>query len=224
MTNTLTTDIKDTIKQIHSLEEAGVDIVRVSCPDEKSTKALKTIIKEVTVPVVADIHFHHKRAIEAAEMGASCLRINPGNIGANERILEVVKAAKDNDCSIRIGVNAGSLDKKLLEKYKEPCPEALVESAQYNIKLLEDNDFFNFKISVKSSDIFLTVKAYKKLSEICNYPLHLGVTEAGGLFTGSIKSSILGLGQLLMEGIGDTIRVSLSSDPVDEVKAGYETT
>ena len=221
MTNTLTTDIKDTIKQIHSLEEAGVDIVRVSCPDEESTKALKTITKEVTVPVVADIHFHHKRAIEAAEMGASCLRINPGNIGANERILEVVKAAKDNDCSIRIGVNAGSLDKKLLEKYKEPCPEALVESAQYNIKLLEDNDFFNFKISVKSSDIFLTVKAYKKLSEICNYPLHLGVTEAGGLFTGSIKYSI-GLGQLLMEGIGDTIRVSLSSDPVDEVKAGYE--
>ena len=221
MTNTLTTDIKATIKQINSLEEAGVDIVRVSCPDEDSTKALKDIIKEVKVPIVADIHFHYKRAIEAAEMGASCLRINPGNIGNNERILEVVKAAKDNNCSIRIGVNAGSLDKNILEKYKEPCPEALVESAQYNIKLLEDNDFFNFKISVKSSDIFLTVKAYKQLSKICNYPLHLGVTEAGGLLTGSIKSSI-GIGQLLMDGIGDTIRVSLSSDPVDEVKTGYE--
>jgi (E)-4-hydroxy-3-methylbut-2-enyl-diphosphate synthase len=221
MTNTLTTDIKATINQIHSLEEAGADIVRVSCPDEDSTKALKSIVKEVKVPIVADIHFHYKRAIEAAEMGANCLRINPGNIGANERVLEVVKAAKDNNCSIRIGVNAGSLDKDLLEKYKEPCPEALVESAEHNIKLLEDNDFFNFKISVKSSDIFLTVKAYKQLSEICNYPLHLGVTEAGGLLTGSIKSSI-GIGQLLMNGIGDTIRVSLSSDPVDEVKAGYE--
>ena len=221
MTNTLTTDIKGTINQIHSLEDAGADIVRVSCPDEESTKALKEIIKEVTVPIVADIHFHYKRAIEAAEMGASCLRINPGNIGDKQRILEVVKAAKTNNCSIRIGVNAGSLEKNLLEKYKEPCPEALVESAQHNIKLLEDNDFFNFKISVKSSDIFLTVKAYKKLSQICNYPLHLGVTEAGGLFTGSIKSSI-GIGQLLMDGIGDTIRVSLSSDPVDEVKAGFE--
>ena len=221
MTNTLTTDIKKTISQIHSLEEAGADIVRVSCPDEESTKALKSIVKEVSVPIVADIHFHYKRAIEAAKMGASCLRINPGNIGNNERILEVIKAAKDNNCSMRIGVNAGSLEKNLLEKYKEPCPEALVESAQNNIKLLEDNDFFNFKISVKSSDIFLTVKSYKKLSEICNYPLHLGVTEAGGLFTGSIKSSI-GIGQLLMEGIGDTIRVSLSSDPVDEIKAGFE--
>ncbi len=221
MTNTLTTNVKETINQIHSLEEAGADIVRVSCPDEQSTKALKKIIKEVSVPIVADIHFHYKRAIEAAEMGASCLRINPGNIGDNKRILDVVRAAKDNNCSIRIGVNAGSLDKKLLEKYKEPCPEALVESAQNNIKLLEDNDFFNFKISVKSSDIFLTVKAYKKLSEICNYPLHLGITEAGGLFTGSIKSSI-GIGQLLMQGIGDTIRVSLSSDPIDEIKAGFE--
>ncbi len=221
MTNTLTTNIKETIKQIHSLEDAGADIVRVSCPDEDSTKSLKEIVKEVNVPIVADIHFHYKRAIEAAEMGASCLRINPGNIGSKERVLEVVKAAKENNCSIRIGVNAGSLDKKLLEKYKEPCPEALVESAQYNIKLFEDNNFFNFKISVKSSDIFLTVKAYKKLSEICDYPLHLGVTEAGGLLTGSIKSSI-GIGQLLMDGIGDTIRVSLSSDPVDEVKAGYE--
>ncbi len=221
MTNTLTTDIKGTINQIHSLEEAGADIVRVSCPDEKSTKALKDIVKEVSVPIVADIHFHYKRAIEAAEMGASCLRINPGNIGTSQRIQEIIKAAKDNDCSIRIGVNAGSLDKNLLEKYKEPCPEALVESAIHNIKLLEDNDFFNFKISVKSSDIFLTVKAYQELSKKCSYPLHLGVTEAGGLFTGSIKSSI-GIGQLLMEGIGDTIRVSLSSDPVDEIKAGYE--
>ena len=221
MTNTLTTDIKETIKQIHSLEEAGADIVRVSCPDEDSTKALKSIVAGVNIPIVADIHFHYQRAIEAAKMGASCLRINPGNIGSNERVLEVIKAAKDNNCSIRIGVNAGSLDKNLLEKYKEPCPEALVESAMNNIKLLEDNDFFNFKISVKSSDVFLTVKAYKKLSKVCDYPLHLGVTEAGGLFTGSIKSSI-GIGQLLMDGIGDTIRVSLSSDPVDEIKAGYE--
>ena len=221
MTNTLTTDIKKTIAQINSLDEAGADIVRVSCPDQKSAYALKEITKEVRVPIVADIHFHYKRAIEAAKMGASCLRINPGNIGSKERVLDVVKAAKDFNCSIRIGVNAGSLDKDLLEKYKEPCPEALVESAKYNIQLLEDNDFFNFKISVKSSDIFLTVKAYKKLSEICNYPLHLGVTEAGGLLTGSIKSSI-GIGQLLMNGIGDTIRVSLSSDPIDEVKAGYE--
>ena len=221
MTNTLTTDIKGTIDQINSLEKAGADIVRVSCPDEGSTKSLKKIVREVNVPIVADIHFHYKRAIEAAEMGASCLRINPGNIGSKDRILEVVKAAKNNNCSIRIGVNAGSLDKSLLEKYKEPCPDALVESAAYNIKLLEDNNFFNFKISVKSSDIFLTVKAYRKLSKICNYPLHLGVSEAGGLLTGSIKSSI-GIGQLLMEGIGDTIRVSLSSDPVDEIKAGYE--
>ncbi|MEC7143649.1 MAG: flavodoxin-dependent (E)-4-hydroxy-3-methylbut-2-enyl-diphosphate synthase [Pseudomonadota bacterium] len=221
MTNTLTTNIKETINQINSLEKAGADIVRVSCPDEGSTQSLKKIVKEVNVPLVADIHFHHKRAIEAAKMGASCLRINPGNIGNKDRIVEVIKAAKDYNCSIRIGVNAGSLDKSLLEKYKEPCPEALVESAEYNIKLLEDNSFFNFKISVKSSDIFLTVKAYRRLSEICDYPLHLGVTEAGGLLTGSIKSSI-GIGQLLMEGIGDTIRVSLSSDPVDEIKAGYE--
>ena len=221
MTNTITSDVKSTVKQILSLEEAGADIVRVSCPDESSTKALKHIVKEVKAPIVADIHFHYKRAIEAAEMGASCLRINPGNIGSRDRVLEVVKAAKNNNCSIRVGVNAGSLDKSLLEKYKEPCPEALVESAKYNIKLLEDNEFFNFKISVKSSDIFLTVKAYKKLSEICDYPLHLGVTEAGSLFTGSIKSSI-GIGQLLMDGIGDTIRVSLSSDPVDEIKAGFE--
>ncbi len=221
MTNTLTTDVKNTITQIKQLEEAGADIVRVSCPDENSTKSLKEIIKNVEAPIVADIHFHYRRAIEAAKMGASCLRINPGNIGSKERVLEVVKAAKDNNCSIRIGVNAGSLDKSLLEKYKEPCPEALVESAKNNIKLLEDNDFFNFKISVKSSDIFLTVKAYQQLSNECDYPLHLGVTEAGSLFSGSIKSSI-GIGQLLMEGIGDTIRVSLSSDPVDEIKAGYE--
>ena len=221
MTNTLTTDVKETINQINSIQEAGADIVRVSCPDESSTKALKEIIKEVSIPIVADIHFHYKRAIEAADMGASCLRINPGNIGNSDRVLEVIKAAKNNNCSIRIGVNAGSLEKELLDKYKEPCPEALVESAKHNMKLLEDNDFFNFKISVKSSDIFLTVKAYKKLSEICDYPLHLGVTEAGGLLTGSIKSSI-GIGQLLMQGIGDTIRVSLSSDPVDEVKAGFE--
>ncbi len=221
MTNTITSDVSSTVKQIIDLEEAGVDIVRVSCPDEPSTRSLKNIVKEVNVPIVADIHFHHKRALEAAKMGASCLRINPGNIGDNKRITEVIKAAKDYNCSIRIGVNAGSLDKSLLEKYKEPCPEALVESAQYNIKLMEDNDFFNFKISVKSSDVFLATKAYEKLSKVTDYPLHLGITEAGSLFTGSIKSSI-GIGQLLMQGIGDTIRVSLSADPVEEVKAGYE--
>ena len=221
MTNTLTKDSYSTIKQINKIAEQGADIIRVSCPDEDSTLSLKEIVKHVDVPLVADIHFHYKRAIEAAENGAKCLRINPGNIGDRKKIKEVISAAKNNNCSIRIGVNAGSLEKNLLEKYREPCPEALVESAQHNIKLLEDNDFFNFKISVKSSDIFLTVKAYKRLSEVCNYPLHVGVTEAGGLFTGSIKSSI-GIGQLLMEGIGDTIRVSLSSDPVDEVKAGYE--
>ena len=221
MTNTLTTDIKSTINQILELEEAGADIVRVSCPDQESTTALKEIIKNTNVPIVADIHFHHKRALEAAKNGAACLRINPGNIGSNERVKEIIKAAKDYGCSIRIGVNAGSLDKTLLEKYKEPCPEALVESAMYNVKLLEDNDFYNFKISVKSSDVFLAIKAYEKLSETCNYPLHLGITEAGGLLTGCIKSSI-GIGQLLMQGIGDTIRVSLSADPIEEIKAGYE--
>ena len=221
MTNTLTTDIKGTIKQILELENAGADIIRVSCPDQESTASLKEIIKEATVPIVADIHFHHKRAIEAAKNGASCLRINPGNIGSPERVVEIIKAAKDYNCSIRIGVNGGSLDKSLLDKYKEPCPEALVESAMYNVKLLEDNDFYNFKISVKSSDVFLAIKSYELLSESCDYPLHLGVTEAGGLITGSIKSSI-GIGQLLMKGIGDTIRVSLSADPVEEIKAGYE--
>ena len=221
MTNTLTTDAKSTIKQINLLEEKGADIVRVSCPDESSTQTLKDIIKNVSVPIVADIHFHYKRAIEAAKNGAACLRINPGNIGSKERVLDVVKAAKDYNCSIRIGVNAGSLEKKLLEKYKEPCPEALVESAMYNVKLLEDNEFFNFKLSVKSSDIFLAVKSYEMLSKQCDYPLHLGITEAGGLITGSIKSSI-GMGRLLMSGIGDTIRVSLSANPEEEVKAGYE--
>ncbi len=221
MTNTLTTDHVSTIKQIKSLEEAGADIVRVSCPDEESTEALKKITKEIKVPIVADIHFHYKRAIESAKSGAKCLRINPGNIGSKDRVKEVIKAAKDYDCAIRIGVNAGSLEKTILEKYKEPCPEALIESATHHIKILEDNDFFNFKISVKSSDVFLAVKAYEGLSKLYDYPLHLGITEAGGLLTGSIKSSI-GIGRLLMQGIGDTIRVSLSADPVDEIKAGFE--
>jgi len=221
MTNTLTTDIKKTIKQINDISEAGADIVRVSCPDKDSSLALKKIVKKVNVPIVADVHFHYKRAIEAAVSGASCLRINPGNIGPKERVKEIIKAAKDNDCSIRIGVNAGSLERNLLEKYKEPCPEALVESASNNIKLLEDENFFNFKISVKSSDIFLATKAYRALSKVCDYPLHLGITEAGSLTTGSVKSSI-GMGILLMEGIGDTIRVSLSEDPVEEVKIGFE--
>ena len=221
MTNTLTTDADATIKQINELSEAGADIVRVSCPDKDSSLSLKKIIKHISVPVVADIHFHYKRAIEAADSGASCLRINPGNIGSKERVREILKAARDHDCSIRVGINAGSLEKKLLEKYKEPCPEALVESAVNNIKLLEDEDFLNFKISVKSSDVFLSTKAYRSLSKICNYPLHLGITEAGSLTSGSIKSSI-GMGMLLMEGIGDTIRVSLSADPVEEIKIGYE--
>ena len=221
MTNTLTTNVNDTVKQINALSEAGADIVRVSCPDQDSSLALKKIINKVKVPIVADIHFHYKRAVEAAISGAHCLRINPGNIGSKQKIREVLKAAKDYGCSIRIGVNAGSLEKKLLEKYKEPCPEALVESALNNIKLLEDENFFNFKISVKSSDVFLATKAYRSLSSICDYPLHLGITEAGSLTAGSIKSS-LGIGMLLMEGIGDTIRVSLSADPVEEVKAGYE--
>jgi len=221
MTNTLTTNINDTIKQINKLEEAGADIVRVSCPDKESSLSLKKIIKHVNVPIVADIHFHYKRAIEAAISGAHCLRINPGNIGSIDRIREVLKAAKDNNCSIRIGVNAGSLEKDLLEKYKEPCPEALCESAMKNIKILEDNDFLNFKISVKSSDVFLSVKAYRLLSEKCDYPLHLGITEAGSLIPGSVKSSI-GIGVLLMEGIGDTIRCSLSDDPVEEVRVAYE--
>ena len=221
MTNTLTTDIKGTINQINEIHNEGADIVRVSCPDELSSKSLKEIIKHIDVPIVADIHFHYKRAIEAAESGASCLRINPGNIGNVKRIKEIVKAAKDNDCSIRIGVNAGSLEKDILEKYKEPCPEALVESAMRNIKILEDADFYNLKISVKSSDVFLSIAAYRQLSKAIDYPLHLGITEAGGFIPGSIKSSI-GLGTLLLDGIGDTIRISLSDNPVKEVKIGNE--
>ena len=221
MTNTLTTDVKATIKQINEIHSEGADIVRVSCPDESSTKALKEIIKHVDVPIVADIHFHYKRAIEAAESGASCLRINPGNIGNVNKIKEVVRAAKENSCSIRVGVNAGSLEKDILEKYKEPCPEALVESALRNIKILEDQDFNNLKISVKSSDVFLSIKAYRQLSNATNYPLHLGITEAGSFIPGSIKSSI-GLGTLLLDGIGDTIRISLSDNPIEEVKIGNE--
>ena len=221
MTNTLTTDIQATIKQINEIQAEGADIVRVSCPDEASSKALKEIIKNVDVPIVADIHFHHKRAIEAAENGASCLRINPGNIGSVKKIKDIVKAARDNECSIRIGVNAGSLEKDILEKYREPCPEALVESALRNIKILEDEDFYNLKISVKSSDVFLSIAAYRQLSKAIDYPLHLGVTEAGSFVPGSIKSSI-GLGTLLLDGIGDTIRISLSDNPIEEVKIGNE--
>ena len=221
MTNTLTTDVKATINQINEISSEGADIVRVSCPDESSSKALKEIIKHVDVPIVADIHFHYKRAIEAAENGASCLRINPGNIGNINKIKEVVKAAHDNNCSIRVGVNAGSLEKDILEKYKEPCPEALVESALNNIKILEDANFDNLKISVKSSDVFLSIEAYRQLSKVTDYPLHLGITEAGGFVPGSVKSSI-GLGTLLLDGIGDTIRISLSDNPVEEVKIGNE--
>ena len=221
MTNTLTKDVKETVNQIKQIEEAGADIVRVSCPDQDSTKALKDIIKNTSIPIVADIHFHYKRAIEAAESGAACLRINPGNIGDKKKIKEVISAAKNNNCSIRIGVNAGSLEKDLLEKYKEPCPEALVESALRNINIVEDFDFYEFKVSVKSSDVFLSIEAYRQLSKVTNYPLHLGITEAGTFLPGSIKSSI-GFGSLLMGGIGDTIRVSLSDDPVEEIKVGNE--
>ena len=221
MTNTLTTDIKATIKQINEIHHEGADLVRVSCPDESSSKALKEIIKHVDIPIIADIHFHYKRAIEAAENGASCLRINPGNIGDKNKIKEVIKSAKNNNCSIRVGVNAGSLEKDILEKFKEPCPEALVESAIRNIKILEDEDFYNLKVSVKSSDVFLSIEAYRQLSKMIDYPLHLGITEAGSFISGSIKSSI-GIGSLLLDGIGDTIRISLSDNPIKEVKIGNE--
>ena len=221
MTNTLTTDIKATINQITQIQEEGADLVRVSCPDEESSKALKTIIKHVDIPVIADIHFHYKRALEAADNGASCLRINPGNIGDKKKVNEVLRAAKNNNCSVRIGINAGSLERDILEKYKEPCPEALVESAKRNIQILEDQDFFNFKISVKSSDVFLSIEAYRQLSKQTDYPLHLGITEAGSFISGSIKSSI-GIGSLLLDGIGDTIRISLSDDPIKEVQIGNE--
>ncbi len=221
MTNTLTSNSNDTISQIERCAKLGVDIVRVSIPDEDSSQSLKEIVKHSPVPIIADIHFHYKRAIEAAANGAACIRINPGNIGNIDRIKEVIKAAKDYNCSIRVGVNAGSLEKQVLDNYSEPNPDALVESAKLNIKILEDNDFFNFKISVKSSDIFMAVNAYKQLSQLCDYPLHLGITEAGTKRTGSIKSSI-GIGNLLLSGIGDTIRVSLSDDPEEEVRVGFE--
>jgi (E)-4-hydroxy-3-methylbut-2-enyl-diphosphate synthase len=221
MTNTLTTDVDATVAQIKRLEAAGADIVRVSCPDQESSAALKDIVRQVSVPIVADIHFHYKRAIEAAESGAACLRINPGNIGSADRVRDVVKAACDHGCSMRIGVNAGSLERELLEKYGEPCPEAMIESALNHMKILEDNDFFEFKVSVKASDVFLAVAAYQGLADACDYPLHLGITEAGGLRTGTVKSAI-GMGNLLWAGIGDTIRVSLSADPVEEIYAGFE--
>lgn len=221
MTNTPTKDVAATVAQIRALEAVGADIVRVSCPDEESTAALREIVKQVKVPIVADIHFHYKRAIESAEAGAACLRINPGNIGSADRVREVIKAAKDHNCSMRIGVNGGSLDKALLEKYGEPCPEAMVESALQHAKILEDNDFFNFKISVKSSDTLMMMEAYRQLAEQCDYPLHLGVTEAGGLRAGTVKSA-LGIGSLLMQGIGDTLRVSLTADVTEEIKVGFE--
>ena len=221
MTNTLTSDAQLTLKQINQVVEAGADLVRVSCPDEASTKALKQICDESSVPIIADIHFHYKRALEAADAGAACLRINPGNIGNSARVAEVVAAAKANDCSIRIGVNAGSLEKHLLEKYAEPCPEALVESALEHARILEEHNFDQYKISVKASDVFLAVAAYHQLSEAIDCPLHVGITEAGGLRSGTVKSAI-GLGNLLWAGVGDTIRVSLSADPVEEVKVGYE--
>lgn len=221
MTNTDTRDVNATLAQIKELEKAGADIIRVSCPDEESSAALKQIVPEMSVPLVADIHFHYKRAIEAAKNGAACLRINPGNIGSDERVKEVIQAARDYNCSMRIGVNAGSLEKDLLEKYGEPSSYAMVESALRHIRILEDHDFFNFKISCKASDIFMACEAYEKLSDICDYPLHLGITEAGGRRMGTVKSAV-GLGHLLWQGIGDTIRVSLSADPVEEVKVGFD--
>lgn len=221
MTNTDTSDVAATVAQIQACTDAGADIVRVSTPDEASTKALREIVRESTVPIVADIHFHYKRAIEAAEAGAACLRINPGNIGDEKRVREVIKAARDHGCSIRIGVNAGSLERDLLEKYGEPCPDAMVESGLDHIRILQDNDFHEFKISVKASDVFLAAAAYQSLAEATDAPIHLGITEAGTLNAGTVKSAI-GLGNLLWMGIGDTIRVSLSADPVEEVKVGYE--
>jgi (E)-4-hydroxy-3-methylbut-2-enyl-diphosphate synthase len=221
MTNTLTTDVAATVDQIARCADAGADIMRVSCPDEGSTRALREIVAESPVPIVADIHFHYRRAIEAAEAGAACLRINPGNIGSKERVSEVIRAARDHGCSMRIGVNAGSLEKHLLEKYREPCPEAMVESGLGHIRILEENDFWDFKISVKASDVFLAAAAYQQLADATDAPIHLGITEAGGLMSGTIKSSI-GIGNLLWSGIGDTLRVSLSADPVEEVKVGFE--
>ena len=221
MTNTLTTDVAATIAQVQACAEAGADIVRVSVPDEASSKALKEIVAESPVPIVADIHFHYKRGIEAAEAGAACLRINPGNIGNADRVAEVVRAARDHGCSIRIGVNAGSLEKHLLDKYGEPCPDAMIESGLDHIRILQDHDFHEFKISVKASDVFMAAAAYQGLAEATDAPIHLGITEAGGLTTGTVKSAI-GLGNLLWMGIGDTLRVSLSADPVEEVKVGYE--
>jgi (E)-4-hydroxy-3-methylbut-2-enyl-diphosphate synthase len=221
MTNTPTSDAKATIAQIKRLEDAGADIVRVSCPDEASTAALRSIVRAARVPIVADIHFHYKRAIESAESGAACLRINPGNIGSAARVKEVVKAAKDHGCSMRIGVNAGSLERDLLERYGEPCPEAMVESALRHMRVLEDNNFFEFKVSVKASDVFLAVAAYQQLADACDYPLHLGITEAGGMIPGTVKSSI-GIGMLLWSGIGDTIRVSLSAEPEEEIRVGFD--
>ncbi|MBC6406003.1 MAG: flavodoxin-dependent (E)-4-hydroxy-3-methylbut-2-enyl-diphosphate synthase [Rhodospirillales bacterium] len=220
MTNTVTHDVAATVAQVQALEAAGADIVRISCPDPESSAALREIVPEVGIPIVADIHFHYKRGIEAAENGAACLRINPGNIGGRDRVREVVRAARDHGCSIRIGVNAGSLERDLLEKYGEPCPDAMVESGLSHIKFLQDEDFHEFKISCKASDVFLSVAAYQQLAEVCDYPLHLGITEAGGLRGGTVKSSI-GLGSLLWAGIGDTIRVSLSADPVEEIKVGF---
>ncbi len=221
MTNTVTTDIAGTIAQVQAAAEAGADIIRVSVPDEESARALKEIVRESPVPIVADIHFHYRRGIEAAEAGAACLRINPGNIGSAARVKEVIQAARDHNCSIRIGVNAGSLEKHLLEKYGEPCPDAMVESGMDHIKILQDHDFHEFKISVKASDVFMAAAAYQQLAEQTDAPIHLGITEAGGLTSGTIKSAI-GMGNLLWMGIGDTIRVSLSADPVEEVKVGYE--
>ena len=221
MTNTLTADVQATIEQIQRMEAVGVDIARVSCPDEESTAALKEIVKAVNVPIIADIHFHYKRGIEAAEAGAACLRMNPGNIGSSDRVAEIVKAAKDHNCSMRIGVNAGSLDNSLLKKYGEPCPDAMVESALHHAHILEDHDFREFKISVKASDVFMSIAAYRGLATACDYPLHVGITEAGGLRTGTVKSAV-GMGILFSEGIGDTLRVSLSAGVEEEVKVGFE--
>jgi (E)-4-hydroxy-3-methylbut-2-enyl-diphosphate synthase len=221
MTNTLTTDINATMKQIEESVEAGADIIRISCPDKASTFSLRELVKLSPIPIIADIHFHYLRAIEAADAGAACLRINPGNIGNKDKVKEVINAAKKNGASIRIGVNAGSLEKKILEKYGEPTPEALVESALNHIQILKDHDFHEYKISVKASDVFLAVAAYTQLADIVDCPLHIGITEAGSLRSGTVKSAI-GLGNLLWAGIGDTIRISLSAEPAEEIRVGYE--
>jgi len=221
MTNTETCDVDATVAQIKALEEVGADIVRVSVPSMDAAEAFKEIKKQANVPLVADIHFDYKIALKVAEYGVDCLRINPGNIGKEDRIRSVIECARDNGIPIRIGVNAGSLEKDLQKKYGEPTPQALVESALRHVEILDRHNFDNFKVSLKASDVFMTVAAYRGIASQIEQPLHLGITEAGGFRAGAVKSAV-GLGMLLMDGIGDTIRVSLAADPVEEIKVGYD--